>query len=362
MKRFLWVFAAAFLFAGPLCGSSFADQKNAEPLLSKEVKAKAEEAIDKGLKFLRSQQDKDGSYSHSVGITALAMKAFMESHRKYTEEDGPFIRKPIEFIASKAKPNGAIYDQGMEVYNTSVSMMALKKTGNPKYKNLIEKAQKYLVKVQSDEGEGYTKKDKFYGGIGYGADERPDLSNLQWALEALRNSDLPANAPTWNRAIQFIQRTQNRSESNDLKWAGNDGGFVYEPGASKAGETRSYGSMTYAGLLSFIYANVDKKDERVQAAYQWIKDNYTLDENPKMGAQGLYYYYHTFSKALKAYGEPYIEDSKGGKHNWREELANKIISLQQEDGSWVNENGRWWESEKNLVTSYTVLSLSYILE
>jgi len=332
-----------------------------EPLLSKDLKTKVEEAIDKGLKFLRSQQGEDGSWSHSVGITGLAVKAFMESPRRYTEEDGPFIRKPLEYIVSKVKPDGSIYDRGLEAYNTSVCLMALKKSGNPKYKPVIENAQKYLIKVQSDEEEGYTTKDKYYGGIGYGGDERPDLSNLQWALEALKSSDLPVNAPTWDKAIGFIQRTQNRSESNDLVWAGNDGGFVYEPGDSKAGGTISYGSMTYAGLLSFIYANVNKKDERVQAAYQWIRQHYTVEENPMMGSQGLYYYYHTFSKALKAYGEPYIEDAKGVKHNWREELAQKILSLQKEEGYWVNENSRWWESDKVLVTSYTVLALSYLV-
>jgi squalene-hopene/tetraprenyl-beta-curcumene cyclase len=360
IQRMMLCLSVIFFVAGG--GVSLAGQPEEAPLLSKELQTQVEDAVDRGLKFLRAQQSEDGSWSHSVGITALVVKGFMESPRKYTEEDGPFIRKPLDYIVSKAKPTGAIYDQGLEVYNTSVCLMALKDSGDTKYKPLIEKAQKYLVKVQSDEGEGYTKKDKFYGGIGYGSDERPDLSNLQWALEALKAADLPVNAPTWDKAVKFVQRTQNRSESNDLKWAGNDGGFVYYPGNSKAGGTRSYGSMTYAGLLSLIYANVDKGDPRVQAAYRWVKDHYTLDENPVMGNQGLYYYYHTFAKTLKVYGEPYVVDANGVRHNWREDLAKKLLSLQKEDGYWVNENGRWWESDKTLVTAYTVMALSYLVE
>jgi squalene-hopene/tetraprenyl-beta-curcumene cyclase len=356
----LWMFMIAAIF-GWGEGVSRADQPGGD-LLTPELRSQIEGAVDRGLKFLRSQQADDGSWSHSVGITALAAMAFMESPRKYREEDGPFIRKPLEYIAGRAKADGAIYDQGLEVYNTSVCLMALKKSGNSRYQEIIEKAGKYLVHVQSDDGEGYSPKDKFYGGIGYGGDERPDLSNLQWALEALKAADLPANAPTWEKAIQFVRRTQNRSESNDQTWAGNDGGFIYYPGESKAGGTRSYGSMTYAGLLSLIYANVDKDDPRVQAAHQWIRSHYTVEENPMMGNQGLYYYYHTFAKALRAYGEPFVTDGSGVRHNWREDLAKKLLSLQKEEGYWVNENGRWWESDKTLVTSYTVLALSYLLK
>ena len=64
---------------------------------------------------------------------------------------------------------------------------------------------------------------------------------------------------------------------------------------------RSYGSMSYAGLLSFIYAEMDKNDERVMAVRSWLNDNYTVKENPGMGPQGLFYYYHTMAKALSLF-------------------------------------------------------------
>ena len=71
-------------------------------------------------------------------------------------------------------------------------------------------------------------------------------------------------------------------------------------GATPDGGLRSYGSMTYAGLKSMIYCGAGPEDPRVKAATKWIKDHYTLAENPGMGQQGLYYYYQTMSKALAA--------------------------------------------------------------
>ena len=95
-------------------------------------------------------------------------------------------------------------------------------------------------------------------------------------------------------------------------------------GSSAAGEIitpegnrilRGYGSMTYAGLKSMLYAGLTKDDPRVKAAWNWVGNNWTLDDNPglkganpRAGDSGLFYYYHTLSRALHAYGEPVITD------------------------------------------------------
>ena len=326
--------------------------------IDSKLKAEVKESIDRGLKWLRGQQAENGSYLYHPGITGLVASAFMQSPRKYTEADGPFVKDAIKFIVSMAKPDGSIYDKDLPNYNTAICLMALTETKNPAYNDIIKRAQNFLIGLQADEGEGYTPEDVMYGGIGYGDDLRPDMSNLQYSLKALKESGVPDDAEVWEKAIKFIERCQNRSESNDQSWASNDGGFVYYPGNSKAGGTKSYGSMTYAGVLSFIYANVDKNDDRVQAAVRWIKDNYTLEQNPPIGAQGLYYYYHTMSKALSAYGEPLITDSNGVQHNWYEELAHKLLDLQKPDGSWANEEDRWMESMPILTTAYAILALS----
>ena len=354
-----------------LCSSTFAEETKQAKVakLSKATKSKVKSALDRGVRYLRYSQNKEGHWGHP-GITALALYAFFSSPRKYGPEDGPFVRRPMEYILGLQKDNGGIYVNQLGNYITSVAILAL--SGNPKvaekHREVILKAQKYLIELQCDEGEGYDpQKDPLYGGVGYGGDERPDVSNTQYALEALHASGLEKDHPVYKKALIFLQRCQNRTESNDQKgWVGDDGGFVYYPEKSFAGtdqventtKQRSYGSMTYAGIKSYIYANVDKKDPRVEAAYKWISRNYDLNEHPGMGNQGLYYYYHTFAKTMSVYGEDVIVDDKGVEHNWREELANILISRQREDGSWINKQDRWWEGNPDLVTAYAVLALS----
>ncbi|MCX7935285.1 MAG: cycloartenol synthase, partial [Planctomycetota bacterium] len=124
----------------------------------------------------------------------------------------------------------------------------------------------------------------------------------------------------------------------------------------------SYGTMTYAGLVSFLYAHVDKSDPRVRSAFQWVQKHYDLHENVGMKDVGLYYYYRIMAKALAAYGEPIIVTPDGVPHRWAEELAENLLRLQKPDGSWVNENTTYLEGDPILVTAYAVRALSICYE
>jgi squalene-hopene/tetraprenyl-beta-curcumene cyclase len=86
-------------------------------------------------------------------------------------------------------------------------------------------------------------------------------------------------------------------------------------GASPAGKTangglRSYGSMTYAGLKSMIFAGLKGDDPRAKAAVAWARQHYSLTENPGLGSAGRYYYYHLFAKALAARGQDTLIDAQ----------------------------------------------------
>jgi squalene-hopene/tetraprenyl-beta-curcumene cyclase len=252
-------------------------------------------------------------------------------------------------------------------YITAVAIQAFAAGGRPADRELIERGRKYLADHLLDEGEGIEKSNKFYGGMGYGGTSdggMADIISLEYSLRAMKEAELPATDAAWQKAIAFLQRTQNLKEMNDQPNAGNDGGFMYYPGYSQVeGTTQSYGSGTYAGLLSYAWANLQKNDRRVQSAFKWISENYTLEENPGIGHKALYYYYMVFAKALQAMGENTIVDAKGVRHNWREELAAKLLSLQGADGSWVNDkNPAEMQGNKTLVTGFTMMAIEAILQ
>jgi squalene-hopene/tetraprenyl-beta-curcumene cyclase len=353
-SRLIWAFCW-FLLVIP------ADPAAASGNMDLELRQRARRSVDAGLHYLRLAQAEDGSWSKSVGVTAIALRAFLESHRGYSETDGAFITRPLSFILAHVNEDGSISETNQNRnYNTAVALVALQATKNEKYAPMIGNAQRFLVGLQVDEGEGYDPTHAYYGGVGYGGDERPDLSNQYMAIEALRATSYDPESPIWEKARVFLSRCQNRSESNDQAWAANDGGFTYMPGSSPHAGTRSYGGMTHAGLISLLFAGVDKSDARVQAAYDWIRANYTLDRNPgRNDASGLYYYYTVFAKSMAAYDEPTVVTTSGETRNWRDDFARKILALQHEDGSWVNaESSRWWEDDRNLITAWMVVALN----
>ena len=333
-------------------------------------------AVSKAVAYLDSAQAEDGSFSSHLGpaITGLVATGLIKTGRSI---DDPMVAKALSYLKGYVQDDGGIYSPGSTYrnYETCVAIQCFKEAAQApgateSYADLLDKAEKFVKDLQWDDQEGHDISSTSYGGAGYGKHRRPDLSNTSYLVDALHSLGRDSNDPAMQRALAFVSRTQNlETEHNNTPFASkvNDGGFYYTPaagGSSQAGETpsgglRSYGSMTYAGLKSMIFAGLGPDDPRVKAAYGWIQSNYTMQENPGMGSSGLYYYYHTFAKALDAVGEPEITDSKGATHDWRTELAKKLSDEQQADGSWVNKNERWLESDPNLATAYSLLALSY---
>lgn len=346
---------------------------------------RTESALARGAAFLASAAN-NGRWGAGdrmdPGITAMVLGAMLCATER-SEDAEKAIEGGLAWLRSLQRPDGSIHDGQLANYVTSAAILALVRAGNEEDAPRIAKARDFLVGLQADEGEGYDESDRYYGGVGYGGDERPDLSNLQMALEAMNASGLAADDPAFDKAIRFLQRAQNRSESNDLVLTtegttivpGDDGGAGYAPGESKAGFVeladgtkvpRSYGSMTYALLKGYLFAGLDKEDPRVVAAWEWLKANYTLDVNPGFGAtadpqaayQGLFYYFYTMARALDLYGAERITDASGAEHPWRAELSGRLIAMQRADGSWLNANSpRWWEGNPVLATAYAMLAL-----
>ncbi len=355
----------------------------------------AKTAIKKGATFLIEKQAEDGSWSGHPAITALACVALREStSADNLEAREHAIDKGRQFVLQFVQKDGSIWMAGnpreFPTYTTAIVLASLATLNKPEDEAVLRGARKYLQDLRLDENNKTTpvkKDDPAYGGYGYGKEGKvhADLSNTQWVLEALFLTDYLDKEPkakspedakkvdlAWQEAVTFMSRLQHVPESNDQVWVVKDkndpsyGGFLYRPvDVSKGGDDprmkeslRSYGSMTYAGLKSMIYAKLTKDDPRVKAAIEWAKKNYTLDENPGIGTNGLFYYIHTFAKACSVMGEEVIATPDGQKHQWRADVAKKLVDLQKEKGEWANENGRYMESIPELVTSYALIALN----
>jgi squalene-hopene/tetraprenyl-beta-curcumene cyclase len=326
----------------------------------------------RAIRFLGSTQRDDGSWTSEkmVGVSGLVTAALLNSGQP---ADNAQVAAGLKHLEDQIKPDGGIYAAGSlhRNYETSIAVLAFSAANKDgRYSKAIEGAKGFLKGLQWDQGEGIESSDPAWGGGGYGSHQRPDMSNTQFLIEALKSAGVEKDDPAMQKVLVFLSRSQNlESEFNNTEFARkiNDGGFYYTPAAggdSKAGTTdngglRSYGSMTYAGLKSLIYAGLDKDDKRVAAASDWIRRNYTLAENPGMGQQGLYYYFHTFAKTMDVLGHDEFVDEAGKSHSWRSELVDRLAKLQRADGSWTNPADRWYEGDPNLVTAYCLLALSH---
>ena len=330
-------------------------------------------AVDRAIGFLQAKgQALDGSYSAQAGpgVTALVTTAILRHGRT---PDDPLVAKSLKYLEGFVREDGGIYqnDSVLRNYETCLAILCFSEANRDRrYDKLIKGADRFIKDLQWDEGEGHDRSSLNYGGAGYGRQKRPDLSSTSFLVDALKTAGAGPDDPAMKAALIFVSRCQNlETEHNTTQFSAKnpDGGFYYTcaaGGSSMAGTTpngglRSYGSMTYAGLKSMIYAGVAPNDPRVKAALKWIQKFYGLDSNPGMGNSGLYYYYHTFAKALDATGLSVVEDAQGVKHDWRRDLRAELIRRQRPDGTWINADDRWMETDPSLVTGYALLALSY---
>jgi len=353
----------------------------AEPEAAKKPTPQEWQAVvDKATAYLKANQEENGGWSTktSIGVSGVIVAGLLQAGKSADDEPAA---KGLKYIETLVNPKaghiaGDNPRDGLKNYVTSVNVLALAAAKrDEKYKPVIGEAVKFLKVLQWDDSEGKKPEDDFFGGAGYDSKSRPDLSNTQFFLDALVAAGVKSDDEAIKKAVVFVSRCQNlKSEHNKLPWAGkiNDGSFIYSAAAGGSTKTSDvpdapltgYGSMTYAGVKSLIYAGVSKDDERVKTAIAWLKKNYSVEANvgmpPQLAARGLFYYYHTMAKTLDVLGDDTFEDAKGVKHDWRADLFRAIEKRQEKDGSFRNASDRWMEGDPQLVTGYVLMALSHV--
>ena len=377
----------------------------AEVPMDPELFAHARESIRRGVAFLQSTQGPRGgwmegeaaagtdqekkSLAASSAVTALGVKALLQAGEPMASSS---VSRARAWVTLRTMRDGAFDpDAGGGLGNYVAASVAsgwaaMGDSSDVQVVQLREAAIQWLKSNQWEQSEGIQPTQDWFGGAGYGKHGRPDLSNTQVMLDALHDAGVSPDDPAVQRALVFVARTQNLKATNDAGWAqggSNDGVFVYPPansgesfaseavGEGRSGEIRpagaphslrSYGSMTYAGFKSMLYAGLTKDDPRVAAAWRWIQAHWTFAENPGLDQQGRFYYLHAMARALAAAQHDVVTDASGAQHHWRDELVRTLLAMQQANGSWVNPADRWEEGHADLVTIYALLAIEEALK
>ncbi|MGN0832507.1 MAG: prenyltransferase/squalene oxidase repeat-containing protein [Kiritimatiellia bacterium] len=336
-------------------------------------------SVVRGAAFLLAQQAEDGHWSdpQMPALTALPLWALTGCAGKAAggASEGAAIgearvrtamKKAADFVLAAQREDGGFYvpkpgrgGSGLGNYNTSVCLSALFDSGLAPKAALL-KAREYIASSQ------LVGDDTLAGGFGYDKISRrryADLSNTSYAMSAMAKTASLEEFRTdgkrvdidWDKAIAFVEHLMEKDGPEA-------GGAAYNERTPQAGTStnaqgkvhlRAYGSMTYAAVLSMCSAKLDRGDPRVRQSLEYLTRFWSVDENPGMGNQGLYYFYDIMARALTA-----AEVQKVGEHDWRRELAAKVVSLQRPDGSWANDNNRFWEADPVLCTSFALLVLN----
>ena len=340
--------------------------------------AELKAVLDKAYDSLKAKQNPDGSFAPKLGgpgITALTAAALLKAGRG---PDDPVVAKALKYLEGRVKADGGVYDQRLANYTTCLAIVAFQDANaTGRYDKVIENATRFVRSLQY--GDGTDPTDIKYGGTGYDGKSRPDLSNTQFFVDALMAGGASREDAAIKKALAFVSRSQNlpggvqRPAVRGQKATDDDrqGRVRVQTGSTRTDDKSP--KRTAAGRAAQRRRHDLRRAEELpvrrasarttsgcRRPIAWVKQE--LQRGPRTPGRrtaGLYYYYHTFAKAMAALGDDVFEDAKGVKHPWRKELFAKLKATQKADGSWANDNRAFLENQPELATAFAVLALGY---
>ena len=283
-----------------------------------EMTPEMEESIQRGLRFLASLQNDDGSFgrgqfSHHAGITALCGLAFMaDGHLPGRGAYGDNVRRALEFVLSSATETGLLAAENSHgpMYGHGFATLFLGEIygmngEDARVRDTLTRAIDLIINSQNQEG-GWR-----YNPVPYDADISVTICEVM-ALRSARNAGIKVPKETIERAIAYVRSCQN-----------SDGGFRY---MSTTGT--SLWPRTAAGVASLYYAGV-YSDNSIDRGLNYLVDAVNPGSE-NTGAEAHYFYGHYY--AVQAM---YLA---GGKRwaQWWPNIRDEMISKQAVNGGWMD--------------------------
>ena len=323
-----------------------------DDILDAEIRKKIDQSVDRGLAWLATQQQPDGSFlcikSGQPAVTSFVLMAFLASGE--SPADGKYsaaLSRAIDFIVSQQKKNGllasiasdvapisrergaaGLFAHNAIIYNHAISALALAETYGQcnedqaeKITGVIEKAIKATLEMQNWEGKGPWE----VGGWKYIAKEfggDADLSSTAWQVMFLRsakNAGFDVPKESIDRAMEYVEKCFH--EKSEV--------FHYDP-FNKKSKSRA---LAGAGVVALAHGG-RHNTEKAQKSGDWIltRDFTKYNADKSIGDlkwQPDRYHYGVFHCSQAMY-------QLGGKH-WSAfypPVVETLLTNQKDDGSW----------------------------
>lgn len=224
-------------------------------LIELEVQKRAD-IINDLFSWLQSKVLSDGSWFRVNYITALATIALIE-FSKYSDDSQTLalIKQSQSWLEQTKNPDGGCREAlNLNIWDTSLSLIALSEVGNPNHKEHISEGAKWLIKHQNREG-GWAFSGLSDGGLPCDADD------TALAVLALLKSGLPVNNETVQHGLDWLITNQ----ADNGSWS------TYIPGEGDVGCV----SITAHAIEVFLAANGYQK--QIDQAVTWLATHISSD-------------------------------------------------------------------------------------
>jgi len=311
-----------------------------------------ERSIREGVRYLKEQQNKDGSWNDldektRTGMTSLVTLALLTAGEK---PGSPEMHRALEFLRKYGPEDlGSTYAIGLQTMVYAAAQPDLDQLRIAANVNWLEHAQ-----IQNNDRVPWP------GSWSYSDTKRPqpgDNSNTQYALLGLHAASevgVPVNPQVWVLARGYWESAQ----KHDGSWA-----YTPERGISTA-------SMTCAGISSLVISGLRRykgqesiQDGKIldcgkggvnrslQGGINWLAEHFQVGQNLGAGPIWKFYYLYGLERAGRLTGMRFF-----GNHDWYRLGAEELVHEQQQFGGFWE--GAAIERNRVLATSFALLFLA----
>jgi hypothetical protein len=326
--------------AAPLCAQGSVSQKLAgEPVFTPRRAAgriepgialdgRTQEAIQKGLLYLREHRNPSGAWTdivgrkvhntyegelnEHVGVTALAGIAFLASGS--LPDQGPYcdeIRGALQYVMGQVQENGFITAHGSRMYEHAFATLFLAEaygtTRDERVKENLKMAVRLIEKAQNSGG-GW----RYLPGA---QDSDMSVTVCQvMALRAARNAGIQVGPRTINEAVRYVKESFRPEE----------GAFDYQF-SQQPFRSRTSFALTAAGVTT-LYGAGEYDAVELKKGLEFLWRNRPEPEHAENRFDYYYAQYYAVQAMFQAGGSLWS--------GWYKYVRDDLLSLQKTDGSW----------------------------